>query len=240
MSRKKNKKRTNIPENAPAKEELLNTDTVVEAEEPEKDAAEGEETKEDTAEETVSANDDETVTAVDADEDTEEEEDTDDPDNGSKGIFGFRDKKALAEKDEKIAELNDRYLRLMAEYENFRKRSEKEKSDIYGYAVRDVMAKLLPVLDNIERAVAAVPEDQAEDPFAKGLEQIRKQFEKALTDAGVTVIPAKGEPFDPAFHNAVMHVEDDEIEESTVVEEFQKGYMYRDLVVRPSMVKVAN
>lgn len=153
---------------------------------------------------------------------------------------GHREKKELAKKDAEIAELTDRYKRTLAEYDNFRRRTEKEKSDLYSFAVRDVMTRILPVLDNLERGIAAIPEDQKNDTFAEGMDKIRKQFEKALDDIGVKPIEAKGKKFDPAYHNAVMHIDDEKYGENEVVEEFQKGYTYRDSVVRHSMVKVAN
>ena len=131
-------------------------------------------------------------------------------------------------------------MRTLAEYENFRKRTEKEKADLYSYAVKDVMTKILPVLDNLERGIAAIPEDSQNDPVAEGMDKICKQFVKALDDIGVKPIPALGESFDPNLHNAVMHVDDDSYGENVVAEELQKGYTYRDTVVRHSMVKVAN
>ncbi|MBQ6376647.1 MAG: nucleotide exchange factor GrpE [Lachnospiraceae bacterium] len=153
---------------------------------------------------------------------------------------GGRAKIELAKKDAEIADLTDRYKRTMAEYENYRKRTEKEKEDIYSFAVRDVCSKLLPVLDNLERGVASVPEESKEDPIAQGMDKICKQFIKALSDAGIEPIEAVGKPFDTNFHNAVMHVDDDSLGENTVAEEFQKGYTYRGTVIRHSMVKVAN
>ena len=131
-------------------------------------------------------------------------------------------------------------MRTLAEYENYRKRTEKEKSDLYSYAVKDVMTKILPVLDNLERGLAALPEEAKDDPVAEGMDKINKQFVKALDDIGVKPIEAAGQPFDPKYHNAVMHVEDEELGENVVAEELQKGYTYRDTVVRYSMVKVAN
>ena len=152
---------------------------------------------------------------------------------------GGRAKIELAKKDAEIADLTDRYKRTMAEYENYRKRTEKEKEDIYSFAVRDVCSKLLPVLDTLERGVASVPEESKEDPIAQGMDKICKQFIKALSDAGIEPIEAVGKPFDTNFHNAVMHVDDDSLGENTVAEEFQKGYTYRGTVIRHSMVKVA-
>lgn len=143
-------------------------------------------------------------------------------------------------KDAKIEELQDRLRRQMAEFDNFRKRTEKEKSAMYEVGARDIIEKILPVLDNFERGLAAVPEDEKGSSFAEGIEKIYKQFVKTLEDAGVEAIEAKGQQFDPNLHNAVMHVEDDQFGENEVSQELQKGYKYRGTVVRHSMVQVAN
>ena len=172
---------------------------------------------------------------------SDEEEETDEKTASKiRNPFARRDKKELAKKEAELKELRDRYMRTLAEYENFRKRTEKEKADIYSFAVRDVMNKILPVLDNLERGVAAVPEDQKDDPFAAGMDKILKQFVKALDDVGVKPIEAAGKDFNPDLHNAVMHVEDETLGTNVVAEELLKGYTYRDTVVRHSMVKVAN
>ena len=157
-----------------------------------------------------------------------------------KGLFGRREKKELEKKDQQIAELNDKYLRTMAEYDNFRKRTEKETADIYTFAAKDVLTKILPVLDNFERGLAQLPEEKKDDPVAEGMEKIYKQFEKALADLGVEPIEAVGHAFDPDFHNAVMHVEDEEAGDNVVVEELMRGYTYKGTVIRYAMVKVAN
>ena len=128
----------------------------------------------------------------------------------------------------------------MAEFENFRKRTEKEKSSMYEMGARDIIERILPVIDNFERGLAVIPEDKKEDPIAEGMEKIYKQIQKVFEEAGVKPIEAAGKEFDPNFHNAVMHVEDESLGENIVAEELQKGYMYRDSVVRHSMVKVAN
>ena len=143
-------------------------------------------------------------------------------------------------KDAQIEELQDRLKRQMAEFDNFRKRTEKEKAAMYEIGAKDIIEKILPVLDNFERGLAAVPEDEKGSSFAEGIEKIYKQFVKTLEDAGVETIEAVGQQFDPNLHNAVMHVEDESVGENVVVEEFQKGYTYKDFVVRHSMVKVAN
>ena len=143
-------------------------------------------------------------------------------------------------KDEKIDELNDKLKRSMAEFDNYRKRTDKEKSAMYEIGAKDVIEKILPVIDNFERGLAAVPEDKKEDAFVVGMDKIYKQFLTTLEEAGVKPIEAVGQEFNPDFHNAVMHVEDEGLGENIIAEEFQKGYMYRESVVRHSMVKVAN
>ena len=143
-------------------------------------------------------------------------------------------------KDKKIEELNDRLLRNMGEFDNFRKRSEKEKSQMFEIGAKDIIEKILPVLDNFERGLAAITEEEKETAFAQGVEQIYKQFVTVLEEAGVKAIEAVGTEFDPNFHNAVMHGEDDELGENIIAEEYQKGYMYKESVVRHSMVKVVN
>ena len=143
-------------------------------------------------------------------------------------------------KDEKIDELNDKLRRSMAEFDNYRKRTDKEKSAMYEIGAKDVIEKILPIVDNFERGLNTIPEDAKGTAFAEGMEKIYKQFVKTLDDMGVKPIEAVGKPFDPNFHNAVMHVEDEEAGENIVVEEFLKGYMYKGSVVRHSMVKVAN
>ena len=158
---------------------------------------------------------------------------------GEKEKKGFFSKKK-DKKDEQIEELTDRLKRTMAEFDNFRKRTEKEKSAMYEIGAKDIIEKILPVVDNFERGLGAVTEEQKEDSFVAGMEMIYKQIMTTLDSVGVKAIEAVGNEFDPDFHNAVMHVEDEEVGENIVVEEFQKGYTYRDTVVRHSMVKVAN
>ena len=160
--------------------------------------------------------------------------------NEKDGFFGRKYKKELAKKEEELNALKDRYMRTLAEYENYRKRTEKEKADIYTYAVKDVMTKMLPILDNLERGLAVIPEESKADPVAEGMDKICKQFQKTLQDIGVKPIEAEGKEFDPNLHNAVMHVEDENLGENVVAEELQKGYTYKESVVRHSMVKVAN
>ena len=135
-----------------------------------------------------------------------------------------------------IAELKDRVVRQMAEFDNFRKRSEKEKAQMFDLGAKAIIEKLLPVIDNFERGLKDAPEDA----FAEGIQMIYKQLVKNLSDAGVEAIECVGKEFDPNLHNAVMHEEDDSGEENIVTEEFQKGYTYKGELVRPSMVKVKN
>ena len=189
-------------------------------------------TAEETAEEvkeTEAAEDEVTEATPETQAGSEEVEET-----KEKKLFG---KKKKDKKDEKIEELTDRVKRQMAEFENFRKRTEKEKAGMYAVGAKDVIEKILPVVDNFERGLAQAPED---DPFAEGMQKIYKQFTTTMEGMGVEPIEAVGKEFNPDFHNAVMHVEDETVGENIVVEEFQKGYMYKDSVVRHSMVKVAN
>ena len=155
-----------------------------------------------------------------------------------KGFFKKREKKD--KKDEQIAELTDRVKRQLAEFENFRNRTEKEKSQMYTIGAKDVIEKILPVVDNFERGIKSIPEEEREAPVASGMEMIYKQLMTVLTDLGVTPIEAVGQEFDRNLHNAVMHVENEELGENIVAEEFQKGYQYKDAVLRHSMVSVAN
>ncbi len=144
----------------------------------------------------------------------------------------------LSKKDEEISAKNDQYQRLLAEYDNFKKRTIREKEAIYSDSVKDTVAALLPVIDNLERALNAF-EDKSSEQY-KGVEMILTQTETIFKNLGVEEIKSVGETFNPELHNAVMHIEDDAVTENTVVEEFQKGYTYRDKVIRYSMVKVAN
>ena len=174
-----------------------------------------------------------------ASKETEESQDTKDTESKEKKKF-FAKKEKKDKKDEKIEELTDRLTRQMAEFDNFRKRTEREKSQMYEIGAKDIIEKILPVIDNFERGLAAVPEESKEDPFVEGMEKFYKQIMTTLEGVGVKPIEAVGQEFNPDFHNAVMHVEDEEAGENIITEEFQKGYMYHDSVVRHSMVKVAN
>ena len=143
-------------------------------------------------------------------------------------------------KDIAIADLTDRLKRSMAEFDNFRKRSEKEKATMFDMGARSIAEKILPVVDNFERAMVAAPKEGDSKAFADGITMIYNQLKKTLEDLGVKPIDCVGQAFDPNFHNAVMHVEDESLGENVVAEELLKGYMYKDSVLRHSMVKVAN
>ena len=204
----------------------------------EEETVSGQETEE------ILKEDDENLTEKTACEECQPEEATDEAEDGAeekgsekKGFFG---KKKKDKKDEKIEELTDMVKRQMAEFDNFRKRTEKEKASMYEIGARGIVEKILPIVDSFERGLAAVPEDEKDSPFADGMEKIYRQLMTAFEQMGVKAIEAVGQEFNPDFHNAVMHVEDEEAGENIVVEEFQKGYTYKDHVIRHSMVKVAN
>ncbi|RGU04791.1 nucleotide exchange factor GrpE [Dorea longicatena] len=208
------------------KQEKSQEDMVKEAVEEAKKSAAETESEEAEAEETEETS--EEAGSGDAKEDTEKKT--------GKKLFGKKKDK----KDEKIEELTDKLTRQMAEFDNFRKRTEKEKSQMYEVGAKDIIEKILPVVDNFERGLDAVKEEEKEDPFVQGMEKVYKHLVTTLEGIEVKPIEAVGQPFDPNFHNAVMHVEDENFGENIVAEEFQKGYTYRDSVVRHSMVKVAN
>lgn len=168
-------------------------------------------------------------------EEAKENPETDKEDKKKKKGFKKKDKK-----DEQIEELNDKYQRLFAEFQNFRNRSEKEKTAMYETGARSIIEKILPVVDNFERGVAALSEEDLDSPVGQGMNLIYKQMLQTLENMGVEAIEAKGNEFDPMLHNAVMHEDNDELGENIVSEELQKGYKYRDTVIRHSMVKVAN
>jgi len=197
-----------------------------------------EETTEDNAEEMAS----EEVVEESVETEIKEEE-------NASGEEAAKDKKILGKKkktdkkteayEAKIAELDDRVKRQMAEFENFRKRTEKEKAAMFEMGAKSVVEKILPVVDNFERGLAAIPEEDKNSPFAEGMNMIYKQLMTELEGLGVKPIEAVGKEFDPNFHNAVMQVESEEYEEGIIAQELLKGYMYRDTVVRHSMVAVA-
>ena len=196
---------------------------------------EAETTAESEAEETEAET--ETAESGEQAEETEESEAEDGqeaPADEKKGFF----KKKKDKKDEQIEELNDKLKRQMAEFDNFRKRTEKEKTQMYDMGAKSIIEKILPVIDNFERGLAAVPEEQREDAFVVGMDKVYRQMLTELDASGVKPIEAVGQEFDPNFHNAVMQVENDELESGTVAQELQKGYMYKDSVVRHSMVSV--
>lgn len=150
------------------------------------------------------------------------------------------DAKKKDAKDALIEELQDKVKRQMAEFDNFRKRTEKEKSAMFEMGASDIIKKLLPIVDNFERGFKSITDEEKEEPFIKGMDMVYKQTIKMLEDADVKPIEALGLEFNPELHNAVMHVEDDSVGEGIIVEEFEKGYIYRETVIRHSMVKVAN
>ena len=208
------------------KQEKSQEDMVKEAVEEAKKSAAETESAEAEAEETEETS--EEAGSEEAKEDAEKKT--------GKKLFGKKKDK----KDEKIEELTDKLTRQMAEFDNFRKRTEKEKSQMYEVGAKDIIEKILPVVDNFERGLDEIKEEEKEDPFVQGMEKVYKHLVTTLEGIEVKPIEAVGQPFDPNFHNAVMHVEDENFGENIVAEEFQKGYTYRDSVVRHSMVKVAN
>ena len=213
-----NKKEAGVQEET--EKDLPETEPVTEPVEESPEATAGTET----TEETESA----------AEDDKESDKET----KGKNSFFGKKKKDNKLE--QQIEDLTDRLKRNMAEFDNFRKRTEKEKSSMYVIGAKDIIEKILPVVDNFERGIAALSEEEQKSPTGQGMNLIYKQLMTAFEEMGVTVIEAKGQQFDPELHNAVMHEDNDELEENVVVEEFQKGYKYRDSVIRHSMVKVAN
>lgn len=208
-----------MPEKKKKQDEILN--------EAEETTAETEEISEETNEKDNSA-----VEAEKAESDTEEAGSTKTDKRKKRS-----DKKQEALQG-KIEELEDRVMRQMAEFDNFRKRTEKEKTMMFETGARSVIEKILPVVDNFERGLATVPEDEAGKPFAEGMAMIYKQLMDELTKMEVAPIEAVGQEFNPDLHNAVMQVESDEFESGFVAQELQKGYTYRGTVVRHSMVSV--
>nr|WP_295284604.1 nucleotide exchange factor GrpE [uncultured Blautia sp.] len=177
----------------------------------------------------------ETIAGENPEEDKEPDAEEDKDAKGKTSFFGKKKKENKLE--QQIEDLTDRLKRNMAEFDNFRKRTEKEKSSMYIIGAKDIIEKILPVVDNFERGLAQAPEN---DPFADGMEKIYKQLMTTLEGLGVEQIEAVDKEFNPDFHNAVMHVEDESVGDNIVVEELQKGYTYKGFVVRHSMVKVAN
>ena len=177
----------------------------------------------------------ETIAGENPEADKEPDAEADKEAKGKTSFFGKKKKDNKLE--QQIEDLTDRLKRNMAEFDNFRKRTEKEKSSMYIIGAKEIIEKILPVVDNFERGLAQAPEN---DPFAEGMEKIYKQLTSTLEGLGVEPIEAVGKEFNPDVHNAVMHVEDESVEDNMVVEELQKGYTYKGFVVRHSMVKVAN
>ena len=223
-------------------EEAVDKEETVKAQEnetPENNEA----SQQDEAETADTAEDESTENEQNVDADVQEQpEDSNDGEAGEKkkGFFNKDKKEKKDKKDQKIDELTDQYRRTLAEFDNYRKRTEKEKSAMFEVGAKNIIEKLLPVIDSFERGLATVSEEQKAEPFVEGMDKIYKQLVKQLEDAGVKEIEAMDKEFDPNLHNAVMHVEDENVGENVIVEVFQKGYTYRDSVVRHSMVKVAN
>lgn len=178
--------------------------------------------------------------AADGENKTSEEAASEEKASKKKGLFG---KKSDPEKDklkEQVDELNDKLIRQMAEFDNFRKRTEKEKDQMFETGAKSVIEKILPVIDNFERGFQSVEKEDEEDSFTQGMRMVYKQLMDELDKMEVKPIEATGKEFDPNLHNAVMHIDDESLGENIVAEELQKGYTYRGSVVRHSMVKVAN
>lgn len=195
-----------------------------------------EETKELDTEETSEA--EETDGAEDTEEPQDEEAAGEEAVDSKKE--GFFKKKKKDKRDEQIEDLQDRLKRQMAEFDNFRKRTEKEKAQMFDMGAKTIIEKVLPVVDNFERGLAAVPEEQKEDAFVTGMDKVYKQMMTEFEAVGVKAIETAGQEFNPELHNAVMQVENEELESGTIAEELQKGYMYKDTVVRHSMVSVVS
>ena len=223
-----------------------------------KEALKAEEEKEETAAESEAGSAQEKTKETSEDPKKEEKEDTEaseaseedekegEGEKHERKLNWAKKEKAPAKKTKEeiltaqLAEEKDKYTRLIAEFDNFRKRNEKEKDAMYDFGAKSVIEKILPVLDNFERGLAALPEEEKDSSFAQGMDKTYKQFQEILTGLGVKPIEAVGKEFNPDLHSAVMHVDDESVGENIVVEEFQKGYTYKDKLVRPSMVKVAN
>jgi molecular chaperone GrpE len=189
-----------------------------------------------TVEEAEANAEDADAKAAEGTEEAQDEKSEAETEGKKKGLFSKKEKKDPLK--EKVEELNDRVMRQMAEFDNFRKRTEKEKAQMFESGQSNVLEKLLPVIDNFERGLAAVPEDEKDGAFADGMNKIYKQLVKQMEDLGVTPIEAVGKEFDPNLHNAVMQVESEEYESGIVAQELQKGYMFHDTVLRHSMVGV--
>ena len=192
---------------------------------------------EDAQEEAAQAPEQEAAESAEAPKTAEAPESPETPEAKAKGPFGKGKKEPKKDQGQLLAEAADKYLRLAAEYDNYRKRTAKEKDAAWTEAKAQTVAAFLPVYDNLERALK---QETADEAYKKGVEMTMKGLQDALTNLGVEVIPALGETFDPNRHNAVMHCDDEEAGESTIVEVFQQGFICGDKVIRFSMVKVAN
>ncbi len=213
-----------------------NTDAV-ETDAGKTDETMSEDTATDTAADAENAPEEEAADSGE-EEDPDKKDETADTDGRNKKDGFFKKKKD--KKDEQIEDLQDRLKRQMAEFDNFRKRTEKEKSQMFDMGARTIIEKILPVVDNFERGLAAVPEDLKEDAFVTGMDKVYKQLMTELEAIGVRPIETEGKEFDPELHNAVMQVENEELEAGTIAQELQKGYYYKDTVVRHSMVSVVS
>ena len=214
------------------KEEILEEEIAEDTQTAAEEVSEEEVTEEETAK-TAEESEEEEKADTAGDEENEASEEKGD---GKKGFF----KKKKDKKDEQIEELTDQVKRQMAEFDNFRKRTEKEKTQMYDMGARSIVEKILPVIDNFERGLAGVPEENKEDAFVVGMDKTYRQMLTELETVGVTPIEALGKEFDPEYHNAVMQVEREEYDSGVVAQELQKGYMYKDSVVRHSMVAVVS
>ena len=214
------------------KEEILEEEIAEDTQPAAEEVSEEEVTEEETAK-TAEESEEEEKADTAGDEENEASEEKGD---GKKGFF----KKKKDKKVEQIEELTDQVKRQMAEFDNFRKRTEKEKTQMYDMGARSIVEKILPVIDNFERGLAGVPEENKEDAFVVGMDKTYRQMLTELETVGVTPIEALGKEFDPEYHNAVMQVESEEYESGVVAQELQKGYMYKDSVVRHSMVAVVS
>lgn len=194
-------------------------------------------TKEETASSKQKEDEGDAEETADSGDESEEEAQAEDDAEEKKTFFKKKDKKK-DKSAELIEELNDRVRRQMAEFDNFRKRTEREKNQMFEIGAKSVIEKILPVVDSFERGLEAVPEDAKDDPYVQGMDKIYRQLITELESIGVKQIEAEGCEFNPDFHNAVMQVENEELASGTVAQVLQKGYMYRDSVVRHSMVSV--
>ena len=227
----------NINENTEETVEEMDTAKTQEEGTSEEQTAEEQTAEEQTSDEETQGNSENT----DMENEKENPDSQDKSDSNSDGKKGFfKKEKKKDKKDLMIEELTDKYKRTFAEFDNFRKRSEKEKSAMYEIGAKDVIEKILPVVDNFERGFNSVSDENKDDPFVAGMDKIYQQLMKTLEDMGVKEIEAEGKEFDPNLHNAGMHIEDEELGENIIAEVLQKGYTYRESVVRHSMVKVAN